>query len=92
MEAIGEAPASRWQHVGLYAYRRSFLLDLVTLEPTALELAEGLEQLRALEHGHRIRCATVREWRSIPVDVPADIARVEARIRELSRSGGGWST
>jgi 3-deoxy-manno-octulosonate cytidylyltransferase (CMP-KDO synthetase) len=84
----GEAPAFCWQHVGLYAYRRSFLLDLVALEPTALEIAEGLEQLRALEHGHRIRCATVREWRSLPVDVPADIARVEARIRELSRSGG----
>jgi 3-deoxy-manno-octulosonate cytidylyltransferase (CMP-KDO synthetase) len=88
----GAAPASCWQHVGLYAYRRRFLLDLVALEPTALELAEGLEQLRALEHGHRIRCATVREWRSLPVDVPADIARVEARIRELSRSGGEYST
>jgi len=88
----GAPPAPRWQHVGLYAYRRPFLLDLVALEPTALELAEGLEQLRALEHGYRIRCAMVREWRSLPVDVPADIARVEARIRELPRTGGEYGT
>jgi 3-deoxy-manno-octulosonate cytidylyltransferase (CMP-KDO synthetase) len=77
------APApSYWQHVGLYAYRRDFLLAFVDLEPTPLECAEQLEQLRALEHGHRIRCAPVRGWRSVPVDVPEDVARVEARLRE----------
>jgi 3-deoxy-manno-octulosonate cytidylyltransferase (CMP-KDO synthetase) len=74
-----------WQHVGLYAYRRPFLLEFVRMEPTPAELAEALEQLRALEHGHRIRCAVVEGWRSIPVDVPGDVARVEARLRELSR-------
>jgi 3-deoxy-manno-octulosonate cytidylyltransferase (CMP-KDO synthetase) len=79
-----QAPRT-WQHVGLYAYRRSFLLDFVALEPTPLERAEALEQLRALEHGHRIRCALVEGWRSIPVDVPEDVARVEARLRELGR-------
>ena len=43
----GEMPP-RWQHVGLYAYRRDFLLDFVALAPTPAERAEQLEQLRAL--------------------------------------------
>ena len=73
---------SYWQHVGLYAYRRSFLLEFVALEPTPLERVEQLEQLRALEHGHRIRCAPVRGWSGLSVDVPEDVARVEARLRE----------
>jgi len=71
-----------WQHVGLYAYRRPFLLEFVALERRPAERAESLEQLRALEHGHRIRCAVVEGWRSLPVDVPEDVARVEARLRE----------
>jgi len=71
-------PAPHWQHVGLYAYRREFLQQFVALEPTPLEQAEALEQLRALEHGHRIRVAVVEGWRSVPVDVPADVATVEA--------------
>jgi len=45
------------KHVGLYAYRREFLLRFVELPPTPLELTESLEQLRALEHGHAILCA-----------------------------------
>jgi 3-deoxy-manno-octulosonate cytidylyltransferase (CMP-KDO synthetase) len=84
--AAGDAPPLLWQHVGVYAYRRPFLLELVRLAPTPLERAEGLEQLRALEHGHRIRCAVLERWRGIPVDVPEDVARVEARLRELGRS------
>ena len=71
-----------WQHVGLYAYRRPFLLEFVALDRTPLERAEELEQLRALEHGHRIRCAVVEGWSSTSVDVPADVARVEARLKE----------
>ncbi|MEM6551965.1 MAG: 3-deoxy-manno-octulosonate cytidylyltransferase [Planctomycetota bacterium] len=43
-----------WKHPGLYAYRRGFLLDYPNLTPTPLEQAEQLEQLRVLEHGHRI--------------------------------------
>ena len=74
-----------WQHVGLYAYRRPFLLEFVTWERTSAERAEGLEQLRALENGQRIRCAAIEGWQSIPVDVPEDVARVEARLAELGR-------
>jgi 3-deoxy-manno-octulosonate cytidylyltransferase (CMP-KDO synthetase) len=75
----GEMPP-RWQHVGLYAYRRDFLLDFVRLAPTPAERAEQLEQLRALENGFAIGCAIVEGRSSIPVDVPADVARVEARL------------
>lgn len=77
-----EAPV--FQHVGLYAYRRPFLLELQRLPQTELERCEALEQLRVLEHGHRIRCAVVEGWTSIPVDVPADVAAVEAAL-----TGGG---
>lgn len=69
-----------WQHVGLYAYRRAFLLDYVRLPRTPLERSEALEQLRALEHGHPIRVAIIEGWESLPVDVPADVARVEAAL------------
>ena len=74
-----------WQHVGLYAYRREFLLKYVTLLQTPAERAEKLEQLRALEHGYAIRCAVIEGWRSVPVDVPEDVARVEAAL--AARSG-----
>ncbi|GIW40164.1 MAG: 3-deoxy-manno-octulosonate cytidylyltransferase [Candidatus Binatia bacterium] len=60
------------RHVGLYAYRRAFLLELGRLEPTALELAEGLEQLRVLEHGYPIKVGQIDE---VPVEVntPEDL-------------------
>jgi len=82
VRADGTPPDTIWQHVGLYAYRRAFLLDFVGLPPTPAEQAEGLEQLRALEHGHPIRCAAVEGWHSLPVDVPEDVPRVEARLAE----------
>ena len=66
--------------MGLYAYRREFLLRFPTLAPTPAERAEGLEQLRALEHGFPIRCAVIEGWTSAAVDVPGDVARVEARL------------
>ena len=78
--APGAAP-TWWQHVGLYAYRRGFLLQLVTLPRTPAEQAEGLEQLRVLEHGFAIRAAVVEGFESVPVDVPEDVARVEAALR-----------
>jgi len=80
-EARPATDRSHWQHVGLYAYRRPFLLELIRLPQTPAELSEGLEQLRVLEHGHAIRAATIEGWHSVPVDVPADVARVEAVLR-----------
>lgn len=74
----------RFAHLGLYGYRRATLLKLATLRVTPLEEAEKLEQLRALEHGIRIRCAQVT-FQSVAVDVPEDVARVEALMRTTRR-------
>jgi 3-deoxy-manno-octulosonate cytidylyltransferase (CMP-KDO synthetase) len=64
-----------YRHIGLYAYRRSALLVLASLEPTPLERAEALEQLRALEHGIRIK-AVETAYDSIGVDTPEDLEAV----------------
>jgi len=63
------------KHVGLYVYRRSFLLDYPNLSATPLEGLECLEQLRALEHGYRIRVATT-DLVGQGVDTPEDLERV----------------
>jgi 3-deoxy-manno-octulosonate cytidylyltransferase (CMP-KDO synthetase) len=68
-----------YQHIGLYAYRRSFLRTFARLEPTPLEMAESLEQLRALEHGFRIRTIQTHHD-SIGVDTPEDLERVRLRL------------
>lgn len=68
-----------YRHIGLYAYRRSFLLALARLQPTPLELAESLEQLRALEHGFRIRTVETH-CDSIGVDTPEDLERVRRLV------------
>ncbi len=68
------------QHVGLYTYRKDFLLEFVKLERSPAEKAEELEQLRALENGYRIRAAEIEGWTSVPVDVPEDVAIVEAAL------------
>jgi 3-deoxy-manno-octulosonate cytidylyltransferase (CMP-KDO synthetase) len=64
-----------FRHIGLYAYRRSALLVLASLEPTPLERAEALEQLRALEHGIRIK-AVQTEHESFEVNTPEDLRQV----------------
>ncbi len=65
------------RHIGLYAYRRDFLLELAEMEPTQLEKAERLEQLRVLENGHQIQVARVVARDSmIEVDTPEDLRRV----------------
>jgi 3-deoxy-manno-octulosonate cytidylyltransferase (CMP-KDO synthetase) len=64
-----------YRHIGLYAYRRSTLLVLANLEPTPLERAESLEQLRALEHGIRIKAVETR-YESFEVNTPAELDQV----------------
>lgn len=62
------------KHIGIYGYQRSVLRDIVTLEPTKLELTESLEQLRWLEAGYKIKLAeTMADSHS--VDVPDDVKR-----------------
>lgn len=63
-----------YRHLGLYVYRRDFLLKFAGLPRTALEKIESLEQLRALENGYRIYVAEVDE-RSIEVDTPEDLKK-----------------
>ena len=68
------------KHLGIYGYRRETLLELVRFPVSALEDAEKLEQLRALEHG--ISIAVVRvEYDSVGVDRPEDAKRVEEILR-----------
>ena len=64
-----------FKHIGLYVYRREFLLAFARLEPTPLERTESLEQLRALEHGFRIKTIETHHD-SIGVDTPEDLERV----------------
>jgi 3-deoxy-manno-octulosonate cytidylyltransferase (CMP-KDO synthetase) len=73
-------PGFDFQHIGLYAYHRAFLLRFVELGQTARERAESLEQLRALDHGYAISAAIIEGWHSLPVDVPEDVARVESAL------------
>ncbi|MCA9403372.1 MAG: 3-deoxy-manno-octulosonate cytidylyltransferase [Candidatus Omnitrophica bacterium] len=69
------------KHLGIYAYTKSFLLIYAALPKTALEQAESLEQLRAIEHGFKIKTVTTQH-ESIGVDTPEDLAKVTALINE----------
>jgi 3-deoxy-manno-octulosonate cytidylyltransferase (CMP-KDO synthetase) len=69
-----------WKHLGVYLYRREVLLAFPMLSPGRLERLEQLEQLRLLEHGYRIHVIET-PYDCISVDVPADVARVEAMLK-----------
>jgi 3-deoxy-manno-octulosonate cytidylyltransferase (CMP-KDO synthetase) len=69
-----------YRHLGLYVYRRDFLLKFARLRPTALEQIESLEQLRALENGYRIYVAEVDES-GVEVDTPADLKKAERYLK-----------
>jgi 3-deoxy-manno-octulosonate cytidylyltransferase (CMP-KDO synthetase) len=73
----GQPPAPAWAHIGLYAYRRPCLLRLAALPQTAMERAEALEQLRALEYGIRIK-AIETTHETTGVDTHEDLERVRA--------------
>jgi 3-deoxy-manno-octulosonate cytidylyltransferase (CMP-KDO synthetase) len=68
------------KHIGIYLYRRQFLLRYVELPRTPLEESEALEQLRILELGYSMDVVEVEED-SVSVDTPADLAEVEALLR-----------
>lgn len=86
--AAGEGgPESRGQtfkHIGLYAYRKDFLMRFSGLEPTPLEIAERLEQLRALENGFRIKVVET-PYNPLSVDTPEDLKRVRQMMEEKAR-------
>lgn len=76
-----------FKHVGLYVYRRDFLLLYPDLTVGPLEQAERLEQLRALENGYRIRVVAT-DYESLGVDTPEDLARVNQLFYSVSDKYG----
>ncbi len=70
---------SLYRHIGLYVYRRSLLLSMAHMEPTPLERAEGLEQLRFLENGYRIKVIPI-DYHPIGVDTPEDLREVSEKL------------
>jgi 3-deoxy-manno-octulosonate cytidylyltransferase (CMP-KDO synthetase) len=70
-----------YKHVGIYSYRKSFLMDYSRWEPTPLEMIEKLEQLRALERGFKIKVAETSA-EPVCVDTPKDLERVRQMICE----------
>jgi len=81
-DLLADDPPHFYQHVGLYAYRRDFLLRLAALPRTALEKLENLEQLRVLENGYAIAVGVVDEP-TVGIDTPEDYRAFV--IRTLSR-------
>jgi 3-deoxy-manno-octulosonate cytidylyltransferase (CMP-KDO synthetase) len=74
-------------HLGIYAYRRTFLLEFAGWRPTALEMTEKLEQLRALEHGRSIWVQKVRRA-THGIDTPQQYADFVKRYRERTAVAG----
>ena len=89
-ESEGSSNVCCYQHLGLYVYRRDFLLKFTELEPTPLECAESLEQLRALENGYRIKVVET-DCQAIGVDRPEDISRVEKELLNDEKNKTGNS-
>ena len=84
-------PVIHFKHIGLYVYRRDFLLRYSDLPVGPLEKVERLEQLRVLENGFKIR-VTETDYESLGVDTPEDLARVQQlndAFRAAVRAGAG---
>jgi CMP-2-keto-3-deoxyoctulosonic acid synthetase len=72
----GPAPGSGvygYRHIGIYAYRAGFLRQYARLQACAREQEERLEQLRVLDHGHRILVEIARERPGLGIDTPEDL-------------------
>jgi 3-deoxy-manno-octulosonate cytidylyltransferase (CMP-KDO synthetase) len=83
-------PLTHFKHIGLYVYRRDFLLRYSDMPIGPLENAERLEQLRAIESGFKIRVVET-EYESLGVDTPEDLERVRALFlaaRKVVKTGG----
>ena len=71
-----------YEHLGLYAYRKSFLMTYITLPQTRLEINESLEQLRVLESGYRLKIAvSAHPYEGVSVDTQEDLERVREIVR-----------
>jgi 3-deoxy-manno-octulosonate cytidylyltransferase (CMP-KDO synthetase) len=79
--------APLYRHIGIYGFKRDFLLKFAMLERTKLEKCESLEQLRALEHGYKIR-VIITESEFAGIDSPDDIARAEMILSQQGIKNG----
>lgn len=70
-----------YRHIGIYSYRKDFLLQVAEWTPTPLERAEKLEQLRVLEHGYRIKVVET-DFESMDVNTLDDLARARQKAEE----------
>lgn len=70
-----------YKHIGVYGYRKDALLHISKLDPTRLEVAEKLEQLRILENGIKIKLAEIKEW-SVAIDTPEDFERAKLILKQ----------
>ncbi|HPO14912.1 MAG TPA: 3-deoxy-manno-octulosonate cytidylyltransferase [Candidatus Hydrogenedentes bacterium] len=82
----GREPFCHWQHIGLYVYRRDFLLQYAKMPLTPLEKLEKLEQLRALENGYKIAVIDT-DYEALGVDTKEDLVRVEAVLQAKLKEG-----
>ena len=79
-----------YKHVGLYVFRREFLLKFAAMEPTPLERLEKLEQLRALENGYKVKVKTT-VFNCIGVDEPEDVEKVKNAMLKMMETSNGSS-
>lgn len=75
-----------WKHIGIYAYKRDFLLKFAALLPTPLEKVEGLEQLRALENGVKIKVLAT-DFQGVGIDTRGDLERANEIFSKLIAEG-----
>jgi 3-deoxy-manno-octulosonate cytidylyltransferase (CMP-KDO synthetase) len=77
-----------YEHIGIYAFRKDFLMRFSSLDATVLEQTEALEQLRALEHGYRIKVIrTHMEYIPLSVDTEEDLEKARSFAKKLHREG-----
>jgi 3-deoxy-manno-octulosonate cytidylyltransferase (CMP-KDO synthetase) len=74
-----------WRHIGIYGYRVRSLLQFAAWQPTALEITEKLEQLRALERGMHIQTVSLNQAPPGGVDTPQDLERIRAAFAASAR-------
>ncbi len=78
-----------FEHIGIYSYQKPFLLTFSQLKPTPLERSEGLEQLRALENGFKIKVTLTKDYIPLSVDTQEDLERAREFARSLEGNNEG---
>lgn len=80
----GGAQAKHYKHIGVYGYRKHFLMKFSKMPKTYLEISESLEQLRVIENGYKIRTKET-VWQTVGVDTPEQILQVEEQLRKADQ-------